>query len=98
MISISFRVQKELSDLESQMDSNDPANLSHLPKAEAPNLEDVSEEAEFGEEGLHRLQEEVDEIQDSFDKAVIEKHSLALTCQQLSEKLKSANHLLERFV
>lgn len=67
-----------------------------IHKTEAPNLEDVSEEAEAGEEGLQKLQEEVDELQEKFDKAVIEKHSLAQTCQQLSEKLKSANHLLER--
>ena len=93
---LSFRAQKEVSDLESQIEPGDA--ISHLPRAEAPNLEDVSEEAEIGEEGLLRLQEEVDELQDSFDKAVIDKHSLALTCQQLSEKLKSASHLLERFV
>jgi hypothetical protein len=61
-------------------------------------LEEVSEEVEIGEEGLLKLQGEVDELQDDFDKAVIDKHSLAQTCQVLAEKLKSANHLLERLV
>lgn len=79
------------------MDS-DPfkSEAPHSTKVEPPSLEGVAEEAELGEEGLQRLQQEVDELQENFDKAVIEKHSLALTCQQLSEKLKAANHLLER--
>ena len=59
-------------------------------------MEGVSEEVEFGEEGLLKLQQEVDELQESFDRAVVDKHSLAQTCQELAEKLKSANHLLER--
>lgn len=65
-------------------------------KSEAPELEDVEEEAELGEEGVARLQAEVDSLQEQFDRAVIEKHSLGETCQQLAEKLKSVNHLLER--
>lgn len=65
-------------------------------KSEVPELENVDEEAELGEEGLARLQAEVDSIQEQFDRAVIEKHSLGETCQQLAEKLKSVNHLLER--
>lgn len=76
--------------------THDASSLSHHAKAEPPSLEGVAEEVELGEEGLQRLQEEVNELQEKFDKAVIEKHSLALTCQQLSEKLKAANHLLER--
>ncbi len=96
-----FRARQELQELESSL-QNDSASsmkvhdstLHH--KAEAPNLEDVVEEVEMGEEGLQHLQEEVDEIQERFDKAVIEKHSLTQTCQQLSEKLKSARNLLER--
>ena len=67
---------------------------SHKP--EAPELEDVEEEAELGEEGLARLQAEVESLQEEFDRAVIEKHSLGETCQQLAEKLKSVYHLLER--
>ena len=57
----------------------------------------MAEEVEIGEEGLQQLQQEVDQLQENFDKAVIEKHSLAHTCQQLAEKLKAANHLLERY-
>ena len=92
-----FRVQQRLTELEAQAnDSSSKLPPSHLPKAEAPNLEGVSEEVELGEEGLLRLQGEVDELQESFDKAVIKKHSLAQTCQEVAEKLKSANHLLER--
>ena len=80
----------------------DPGKLqdtaSHPAKTEAPNLEGVEEEeeVELGDDGLLRLQEEVDELQENFDKAVIDKHSLSQTCQDLAEKLKSANHLLER--
>ncbi len=59
-------------------------------------LEDLTEEGEVGEEGLAALQGEVDSLQETFDRAVIEKHSLGLSCQQLAEKLKTANHLLER--
>ena len=89
-----------LKELKSQV--ADPGKLqdptSHPSKAEAPNLEGVEEEeeVELGDDGLLRLQEEVDELQEKFDKAVIEKHSLSQTCQDLAEKLKSANHLLER--
>ncbi len=60
-------------------------------------LEDLTEEGEVEEEGLAALQEEVDSLQETFDRAVIEKHSLGLSCQQLAEKLKTANHLLERY-
>ena len=70
-------------------------SFSHT--AEPPNLDNVVEEAELGEEELYRLQEEVDELQEKFDEAVFKKYSLAQICQQLSEKLKSANHLLERY-
>lgn len=93
-----FRAQEELHRLESQ--SNDSLKSLHDPvpyfKAESSSLEGVAEEGEVGEEGLERLQEEVDELQEIFDQAVIDKHSLAVTCQELAEKLKSANHLLER--
>lgn len=91
------RAQQRLSELKAQASDSGKLLSTHLPKAEAPNLEGVSEEVELGEEGLLRLQEEVDELQESFDKAVIDKHSLAQTCQELAEKLKSANHLLERY-
>lgn len=70
-----------------------------LHKQEAPsNLEEVTEEAESGEETFVVLQMAVDELQESFDKYVMEKYSLAHTCQQLMEKLKSANYLLDRSV
>ena len=56
----------------------------------------MAEEAELGEEDLQRLEAGLRELQGKFDKAVVEKHSLEQTCQELSEKLKAANHLLER--
>ena len=82
-------------------DSGSSAKLQEasllLHKYGAPfDLEDVTEEAESGEEMLEVLQMEVDELQESFDKHVMEKHSIAQTCQQVSEKLKSDSHLLDR--
>ena len=70
--------------------------LESSHKSEAPELEDVEEEVELGEEGVARLQDEVNTLQEQFDRAVIEKYSLGEMCQQLAEKLKSINHLLER--
>lgn len=64
-----------------------------------PDLEDVAEEeTEMGEEDLERLATEVRELQTQFDRAVMEKYLLGQTCQRLAEKLKSANHLLERYI
>lgn len=93
------RAKRELEELESSRNSDSTSQLQlleRLQKSEAPDLENVNEETEFGEEGVARLQSEVDDLQEQFDKAVIEKHSLGETCQQLAEKLKSVNHLLER--
>lgn len=91
-----YRAQQKLKELESQ--ANDPGKPApHTPKAEAPNLEGVAEEVALGEEGLRTLQEELDKLQENFDKAVIDKHALCQTCQELAEKLKSAYHLLERY-
>ncbi len=100
MMLVSFhRARHELEELESSLQPESSGQLKLMEsshKSEAPELEDVEEEAELGEEGLARLQAEVDSLQELFDRAVIEKHSLGETCQQLAEKLKSVNHLLER--
>ena len=64
----------------------------------AAGVEGVVEEAGSGEDSLETLQTRVDELQESYDEAVMEKYSLAQTCQQVSENLKSANYLLDRSV
>lgn len=86
------RVQRELEELETCPQSG----TVHPP----PNrmTSDLMELPEEGEEGLAKLQQEVDALQESFDCAVIEKYSLGQSCQQLTEKLKTSNHLLERYV
>ena len=96
-----YRAKRELEELESSLYSDSNGQLKLLesgPKSEPRELEDVDEEAEVGEEGLAKAQAEVNSLQEQFDKAVIEKHSLGETCQQLAEKLKSVNHLLERYI
>ena len=97
---VSFRrAKRELEEVESSLRSDSSGQLKLLEsghKSEAPELDDVDEEAEVDEEGLVKLQAEVDSLQEQFDRAVIEKHSLGETCQQLAEKLKSVSHLLER--
>ena len=45
---------------------------------------------------MERLRSKLVELQGRVDKAIMEKHALGKTCQQLAEKLKSANNLLER--
>ena len=45
---------------------------------------------------MERLRSELVKLQGRVDKTIMEKHSLGKTCQQLAEKLKSANNLLER--
>ena len=89
-----YRAQRELDELESRPESAVPQSATHRVTTE---LEDLMEEGEVGEEGVASLQEEVDALQEQFDKAVIEKHSLGQSCHQLAEKLKTANHLLERY-
>ncbi len=87
-----FRVQRELEELETRP----PSSTAHPPPHRMTS--DLTELPEEGEEGLVTLQEEVDAFQERFDRAVIEKHSLKQSCQQLSERLKTSNHLLERLV
>ena len=86
------RAQRDLDELESRPESAVAQTTSNRT-----DLEDLVEEMEMGEEGVVSLQEEVVSLQNQFDKAVIEKHSLGRSCQQLAEKLKIANHLLERY-
>ena len=93
------RAKRELEEVESSLHSDSSGQLKLLEsghKSEAPELEDVEEETEVGEEGLAKVQAEVNHLQEQFDRAVIEKHALGQMCQQLAEKLKSTNHLLER--
>ena len=94
------RARQEQHDVESSVELGDDLKPgdSHFPRSGPPDLAEVEEEAELGEEDVERLQSEVRELQASFDRAVMEKYSLGQTCQQLAEKLKSANHLLERYV
>ena len=94
-----YRAKRELEEIELSLQSDSSCQLKLLEsthKSGAPDLEDVEEEGEVGEEGLAKLQDEVDELQEQFDRAVVEKHSLGEVCQQLAEKLKSVSHLLER--
>ena len=70
------------------------------PSTEPPNLsgieEEEEEEREVSEEELLRIGEELADLQNQFDQAVMEKHRLKKTCQQLSEKLKLAKSVLDR--
>jgi len=54
------------------------------------------EESEGDQESLEVLQGELDELQEKYDEVVKEKYSLAQICQQLTERLKAANFLLDR--
>lgn len=99
MLKYIYRAKRELEEIELSLQSDSSCQLKLLESAHksgAPDLEDVEEEGEVGEEGLAKLQDEVDELQEQFDRAVVEKHSLGEVCQQLAEKLKSVSHLLER--
>ena len=86
------RARRELNELESRSESAVAQATSNRT-----DMEDLVEEMEMTEEGVVSLQEEVDSLHNEFDTAVIEKHSLGQSCQQLTEKLKTANHLLERY-
>ena len=80
--------------------------LTKLGSVGEENEEEMEEEGEGGggggepphvtREDIHTLQQELDDLQQQFDKAVMKKYSLNQMCQQLSEKLKSSKHLLER--
>ena len=82
-----------------------PLDLTlHQSKSlEHPDLSDVEEEEEgevMGEEqeeegDIERLEGELTKIQDKFDKAMMEKHGLSSTCDELTLKLKLAKNLLE---
>ena len=91
------RAREDLQCLQASME----AGLAKTPQeqlsyAEPPDLADVAEEAEPSDEDVKKLRRELEELQGRFDAAVMEKHSLGLTCQQLAEQLKSALHLLSR--
>ena len=50
----------------------------------------------MGEGTLQKIEEELADIKVQFDSAVMEKHTLKKSCQQLTEKLKLAKTILER--
>ncbi|KAJ8314955.1 hypothetical protein KUTeg_007105 [Tegillarca granosa] len=52
-------------------------------------------EEEYAEDDLPRLQEEVNQLQQLFDQAVVEKHSLEMELQSMNERLKAANEMME---
>ena len=58
--------------------------------------EEEEDEEEVGEAVLQRINEELAAIKVQFDSAVMEKHTLKKSCQQLTEKLKLAKTILER--
>ena len=103
-VSNDFRAQQELQEIEAslQSESNSSGKLQEasllLHKSMAPPvLEDVMEESEGDQESLAVLQGELDELQEKYDEVVKEKYSLAQVCQQLTERLKAANFLLDRY-
>ena len=67
----------------------------HLEDHNLSGIEEQDDE-EVGEDELQRLEKELTELQEQFDKAVFQKHTLKKNCEQLSGKLKLARHLLER--
>ena len=80
-----------------------PLDLTlHQSKSlEHPELSDVEEEEEsdnIEEDEVRRLERELSAVQDKFDKAMMEKHGLSSTCEELTVKLKLARNLLEGLV
>ena len=67
-----------------------------------PSLSDVEEEEEdaddVSEEDLKRLEKELSDVQNRFDRSMVEKHGLSSMCQELTLKLKLARSLLEGLV
>ena len=63
---------------------------------ELPHLEE--EEEGMREEEMEEVRQVLSQLQLQFDEAVMSKHQLARTCQQLTEKLKLAGDMLERCV
>ena len=76
-----------------------PMDLTlHQSSLEHPDLSDVEEEGEesgAGEEELRRVEGELADLQNRFDKSMMKKHSLSSMCQELTTKLKLARNLLE---
>ena len=54
-------------------------------------------EEELSEADLPRLQAEVNDLQQAFDQAVVEKHSLHMELQSMNERLKAASEMVERW-
>ncbi len=60
-------------------------------------METTSEpDEDLSEEDLPRVQEVVNELQEKFDLAVVEKHSLEMELQSMNERLKAATEMVER--
>ena len=88
------RLKQELSNLEASLLAS-----SQLPeqKSTPPNLVEVVEEVEVSEEEVHQLQQQLLEMKRGFDKVVVERHILSQSYQAIADKLRSSNHLLERW-
>ena len=63
--------------------------------SELPHLEEEEEGA--SDEEIEEVQRVLSRLQLQFDEAVMGKHQLTRTCQQLTEKLKLAQDMLERY-
>lgn len=63
---------------------------------EKETTEQEEPEEELSEADLPRIQVEVNQLQEEFDKAVVEKHSLQMELQSMNERLKAATELVER--
>lgn len=70
------------------------AARSFPERSELPHLEEVEEGVK--DEDIEEVQRALAHLQQLFDEAVIGKHQLTQSCQQLTEKLKLAGDLLER--
>ena len=53
-------------------------------------------EPEYTEDDLPTLQELVNELQQQFDKSVVEKHSLEIELASMNERLKAASEMVDR--
>ncbi|GFN75495.1 dynein beta chain, ciliary [Plakobranchus ocellatus] len=67
-------------------------------RAEKPEKEDAEEEEEeedLSEADLPRVQEQVNQLQASFDQAVVEKHCLKMELKSMNERLKAAVEIVD---
>ena len=77
------------------MSKHDLSIIVFQPTEEEEKPEEEPEE-ELSEADLPRLQAEVNALQQLFDQAVVEKHSLHMELQSMNERLKAASEMVER--